>query len=119
MREALGQHLHSGLRDVVGGIARRASDPLLGARVDDRARRLLVDHRLGESMDAVNDAPEVDREHALPALIVVKGAAAGRGAGVVHQHVDSAEGGISAVFEPIYLIDLADVGRHGDELGAG
>src|SRR5262249_40441829 len=29
MRETLGQHLHSGLGDVVGGVARRAGNPLL------------------------------------------------------------------------------------------
>jgi len=63
--------------------------------------------------------PEIDREHALPALVMVKGAAAGRSAGVVHQHVDRTKGGIGAVFEAIYLIDLADIGRHGDEFGAG
>jgi hypothetical protein len=97
----------------------RAGNPLLGARVDDRARRLLVDHRLGEGVNAVDDAPKVDREHSLPAIVVVEGAAAGRGAGVVHQHVDRTERGIGTVFEAIYLIDLADIGRHGDELGAG
>src|ERR1700730_5364768 len=72
MREALGQHLHPGLRDVVGGVAWRAGNPLLGAGVYDRARRLLVDHRLGEGVDAVDDAPEIDPEHALPALVMVE-----------------------------------------------
>jgi len=70
-------------------------------------------------MDAVDDAPEIDRKHALPALVMVEGASTGRGAGVVHQHVDRAEGGIGAILEAIYLIYLADVSRHGDELGAG
>src|SRR6266404_3830221 len=101
MRETLGQDLHPGLGNVVGGVARRA------------------DHRLREGMDAVDDAPEIDRKHALPALVMVEGASTGRGAGVVHQHVDRAEGAIGAILEAIYLIYLADVSRHGDELGAG
>src|SRR5215468_1098828 len=50
-----------GLGDVVGGVARRAGDPLLGAGVDDRGGRFLVDHRLGEGVDAVDDAPEIYR----------------------------------------------------------
>jgi hypothetical protein len=50
---------------------------------------------------------------------MVERAAAWRGAGVVHQHIDRAEGGIGTVLEAIHLIDLADIGRYGDQLGVG
>jgi hypothetical protein len=58
------------------------------------ARRLLVDHRLGEGVHPVDDAPQIDPEHALPALIMVPRAAARRGAGIVHQHRNPAERGV-------------------------
>jgi hypothetical protein len=51
--------------------------------------------------------------------IMVERAAAWRGAGDVHQHVDRAEGGLGTVLEAIHLIDLADIGRYGDQLGVG
>ena len=50
VRETLGQHLDPGLGDVVGGVARRAGDALLGAGVDDGAAALAgVDHRLART----------------------------------------------------------------------
>ena len=86
VRQRLGQHLHAGLADIVGGVARRAGDALLGAGIDDRAGRLLRQHGRREGLHAVDDAPQVDVEHAPPALDVVPRTAAWRGAGIVHQH---------------------------------
>jgi hypothetical protein len=80
-----------------------------------RAGRLLVDHRLGEGVHPVDDAPQIDPEHALPALVMVPRAAARRGAGIVHQHRDPAERGVGPLLKPQDLVHLADIGRHGDD----
>ena len=45
--QRLGEHLHAGLGDVVGRIARRRGDALLGAGVDDEAGPAAVDHARG------------------------------------------------------------------------
>src|SRR5712671_7002541 len=84
--EPLGQHLHSGFRYVVSRVSWRERDPLLGTGIDDRARRVLIYHRLGESLYAIDDAPKIDVQHTLPVLVMVPRTAARRGAGIVHQY---------------------------------
>src|SRR5271169_4964007 len=116
MRQPLGQHLHPGFGDVIGGIAWRAGDPLFGAGIDDRAWRALVDHRLDKGLDAVDHSPKVDAQPALPAFVMIPGTAARRDAGVVHQYSNLAERVVSAVLQPPYLVQLADVGRHCNEV---
>ena len=64
--QAFGQHLDAGLGDIVGRVARRTGDALLGARIDDRARRALGDHRGGKGVDAVDHAPEIDAQYPFP-----------------------------------------------------
>ena len=55
----LGQNLHAGLGNIVGRVAGRRGDALLGTGVDDGARAILLDHGGGESLDAIDHAPEV------------------------------------------------------------
>src|SRR5262245_37064931 len=119
MLEALGQYLYSGLCDVVGGVARRTGDALLGPRVDDSARRPLVDHRLGKGMDAVYDSPEIDAEHLLPALVMIPWPAARRGACVIHEYGDLPEFGVGAFFQAPNVLHSADIDRHLDDRSAG
>src|SRR5215469_14623906 len=48
---------------------------------------------------------------------MIEWAAAGRGTGVVHQHVDRTKCGVGTVLEAVHFVDLADIRRHGDDLG--
>ncbi len=89
--QAFGQRFDGRLGDVVGGVAGGHGDALLAPGVDDRRRAALVDHRLGEGLDAVDHAAEIDGEHAVPALRVLMGLGAAGDAGVVHEEIDAAE----------------------------
>ena len=60
-----------------------------------------------------------DAQYPLPALVMVKRAAARRDAGIVHQHPDLAERGIGAVLQPLHILRSADVGRHRDNRRSG
>ncbi len=109
--ERLGDDFHSRLADVVGGIARRAGDPLFRTGVDDRAGRVLRDHRGGEDLHAMNDAPEVDVKDGAPARGVAKQAAAGPfDPCVVHQQGDLAKGLIGRILEALHILSPRDVG---------
>ena len=66
--QRLGERLHAGLGDVVGGIARRRGDALLGAGVDDQPRPAALDHGGREHLAAMDDAPQIDAEQPLPVL---------------------------------------------------
>jgi len=90
---------------------------LLGTGIDDRARRVLIYHRLGESLYAIDDAPKIDVQHTLPVLVMVPRTAARRGAGIVHQYGNFAEGVICPVFEALDLFQLADIRRHAQHIG--
>ncbi len=116
MLQALGEHLQPGLGDVVGGVAGRTGDTLLGAGIDDRRRCALRDHRRREALHPVDHAPQIGAEHRLPAGIVLERPAAAPAAGIVHQHVDRTEGGIGTLFQRLDRILLADVGDDGDDL---
>jgi hypothetical protein len=45
---------------------------------------------------------------------MIPGPAARRGAGVVHQHGDVAERRVDLVLQGLHALELADIGRHGD-----
>ena len=64
VRQRLGERLHPGLRHVVGRVARRRGDALLGAGVDDQpgpaGLAAAGDHPRTEGLGAVDHAPEVD-----------------------------------------------------------
>ena len=66
--QRFGKGLHAGFRHIVGGIAGRRRDALLGAGVDDEPGPPARDHAGGEHLRTVNDAPEVDGENVLPVL---------------------------------------------------
>src|SRR4029453_13922553 len=113
VRQRLGQHLHTGLADIVGGVAGRAGDALFGAGVDDGAGRLLRQHGRAEDLHAVDHAPQVDAEQTLPALVMIPGPAARRGAGVVHQHGDVAERRVDLVLQALHALELVYIVRLG------
>jgi len=87
--QRLGQHLDAGLGDIVGGIAGRRGDSLLGSRVHHDCRLALRNHRRHERETAVVDAAEVRFEDSLPAVRVLVRAAApvGLDGRVVHEQV--------------------------------
>src|SRR5438876_8022257 len=66
--QRLGKCLHAGLGDVVGGLARRRGDALLGSGIDDEAGPAALDHMRRKYLRAMDHAPKIDREHALPVL---------------------------------------------------
>ena len=116
VRQRLGLHLHPGLRDVVGRIARRRGDALLRAGIDDDRRRPLRHHRRREGVHAIDHTPEVHAEHMLPALIVVERATARRRASIVHQHRHLAEPGIDGFLQRLDVLAPADVGDDREDL---
>jgi hypothetical protein len=126
VRRRLGQHFHPGLADVVGGVARRRGDALLGAGVDDGGVGALRDHGRREGLHAVDHAPEIDGEQPLPALVLLPRPAATAEARIVHEQRHFAEVAIGRFLQPLHLLQPADVGRHGArvrtaarELGGG
>ena len=78
---------------------------------------ILRRHRLGESVGAVDDAPQVDAEHALPALVMLERAAAIADAGIVHQHRDLAEALVGGLLQALHVLHHADVGRNRAHVG--
>ena len=107
--QRLGERLHTGLGDIVGGIARRRGDALLGAGVDDQRGRPLRDHIRCEHLRTVDDAPEIDAEDALPIVLRAEHLAARLDAGIVHQHVDRAEPLPYLGFEIDHAVAPADI----------
>src|SRR5437660_11159882 len=87
MLQRLRLRFHAGLRDVVGGIAWWRRDTLLGAGVDDEPGPSAFDHVGCKRLRAVNHAPQIDRENALPVLQRTKTVAVGADAGIVHQDI--------------------------------
>src|SRR5260221_7113657 len=110
--EALGEDFDPGFGDVVGGVARRRGDALLGPGVDDRRGSALVDHRLGEGLDAVQHPEQIGLDPPPPAVGVLEGMAGAAHAGVVHQDGDVAKGGESGVAQAFNLPGVGDIGRH-------
>ncbi len=115
--QRLGERLHAGLGDVVGGIARRRGDALLGAGVDDQPRPAALDHVGHEGLGAVDHAPQVDAEDALPIVRGSEHRAAGLDAGIVHQDVGAAEPFRDAGFELRNRVRAADVDRRRHDVG--
>ena len=115
VRERLGHDLNPRLRDVVGRVARRTGDPLLRAGVDDRRRRPLLDHRRGERVHPVDDAPEVDVDEPAPPGEVAEHPAPAADARVVHEQRDLAErlaGEVPQGFDGLEVADVDDAEAH-------
>ena len=68
-------------------------------------------------MHAVDDAPEIDADDVLPALVMVERSAARPGAGIVHEDRDLAEGGVDLFLEAAHVLDAADVAGDRDQVG--
>ena len=117
--QRFGESLHAGLRHIVGGIAGRRGDALLGARVDDEARPPAFDHMRRKHLRTVDDTPQIDGEDALPILRRTEHLAARLDAGIVHQDVGAAEAPLHGAFQTRDVLDAADVhGRRHDIGGA-
>ncbi len=114
MRQRFRIGLHAGLRDIVGGIARRRGDALLGAGIDDQARTIPRDHVRSEGLTAVNDAPEIDAEQPLPIIAWAERRSRHLNAGIVHQHIAATEARLHIGGEPRHRADVTDIdrGRH-------
>src|SRR5579859_3015268 len=97
--EGFGESLHAGLRYIIGGIAGRRRDALLGAGVDDEPTFAALDHARRESLRAVDYAPEIDAENPLPVCFRPEHRTSGLNAGIVHQQVRSAEAFAHGGFE--------------------
>ncbi len=88
MLKRFGQRLHAGLGDIIGRVAGRRGDALLGAGVDDDRRLAMRKQRLAEDARAVNDAAEIDVEHPLPVLKRTEERRTRLDAGIVHDDMD-------------------------------
>ncbi|EZP50470.1 hypothetical protein BW41_03141 [Sphingomonas sp. RIT328] len=88
VRQPLGQRLHPGLADIVGGIARRLGDPLFRSGGDDQPGRVARDHRRRERLHGVEHAHQIDVDDAAPDVAVGEDVAAIADAGIGHQHRD-------------------------------
>ena len=117
MRQGLGEGLHAGLGDVVGGIAWWRGDALLGSGVDDEPRLAALDHVWGKGLRAVNDAPQIDREDALPVVVRAEHLAAGLDTGIVHQDIGAAEAFAYSSFEFPHTCGIADISCHRHDAG--
>ena len=111
--QRLGKGFHARFRNIVGGIAGRRGDALLRAGIDDEARPPARDHAGREDLRAVNHAPEIDAENALPVFGRAEHLASGLNARIVHQHVRAAEPFAHRGFQPRDLIEVADIGDRG------
>ena len=75
------------------------------------ARPAALDHVRGEYLRAVDHAPEIDREQALPVLQRTEHLCARRDAGIVHQDVGAAETLFHRALKRRDFFDAADVDR--------
>ena len=92
-REVHGHAVHGALGGDVGGPERHPHPRGRARDVDDRARALRLHHRHGP-LDALEHAVEVDVDYPLPLVVLdlLHRRARAADAGVVHQHVEPAEG---------------------------
>ena len=113
--QRLGEGLHAGLGDVVGGVARRRGDALLGAGVDDEARAGRARSCRARRPAAPWMTPQrLTASTRCQASARAEDGAAGLDAGIVHQHVGAAEALAHRRLEPAHRVGAADVGldRH-------
>ena len=113
MLQGLGGGFDAGLADVVGRIAGRIGDALLGASVDDEGGCALIDHGLRERLHTVDDAPQVNVQDVLPLFECRPCAGFLAGTGVVHEHIDATEVGVGTRLERRDRGELRDI----DDLG--
>jgi hypothetical protein len=92
--------------------------PLLGAGVDDEAGPPSFDHVGCKGLCAVNDAPQIDRENALPVLQRAKTGAVGPDAGIVHQDIGAAEPLSHRGFQTGEVVEAADVDGRRHDIGS-
>ena len=117
MLQRFGESFYAGLRHIVGGIAGRRGDALLGACVDDEAHPPAFDHMRRKHLRTVDDTPQIDGEDALPILRRTEHLAARLDAGIVHQDVGAAEALLHGAFQACEVLDAADVDRRRHDIG--
>jgi len=116
--ERLGEGLHACFRDIVGGIAGRRGDALLGAGVDDEAPPSALDHARCKDSRSMDHAPQIDPENPLPIVRRPEQAAAGLNAGIVHQKIRAAEPLTHGGFQFRQVFGPADICCHRHDIGA-
>src|SRR5205085_2727922 len=90
-RERLDEADDAGLRRRVHGFAARADAPRVGTDADDLAG-LALDHRIEDGARAADRALQIDRQHAVPGLLLTLHERLDLvPAGVVDEHVDRAD----------------------------
>ncbi len=97
--EGFGENLHACFRHIVGRIARRSCNALLGAGVDDEPGLAMCQHIRSEDPRAIDDAEEIDAEDAVPVCLSAEDRGFRTDAGVVHQHMDAAEALNDSLFD--------------------
>ena len=103
------ERLHTSFGHIVGRIAGGRGDPLLRPCVDDETWLTASDHVGYESLRAVDDAPEVDPEDALPAILRPKYRAAWLNARIVHEYMHRAISTADVAFNVPHPIKIANI----------
>src|SRR3984893_10687949 len=116
--QSFGKRLHARLRDIIAGSAGRRREALLGAGVDDEARAPALDHAGRKNLRAVNHAPEIDAENALPVLQGAEHLAARLDAGVVQEHIGATEPFPHGVLQLGDVFEPADVDGLDHDVGS-
>ena len=115
----VGEPEHPVLGDGVGPEAAQRQDGRHGGRVDDMPLFLRGQDARHEGADAVDDAPQVDVDDAVPVLErYLPGVAAVDDAGIVHRDVELPEVLDGRGPDALDGVGISDVGGDGQDLGA-
>lgn len=89
--QCFGENLHACLREVVGRVAGRGGDALLGTGVDDEPGFAVRQHMRAEGARAVDHAKQIDAEDRVPLGLGTEDRSVGADAGIVHEHMYATE----------------------------
>ena len=90
--------------------------PWLGAGIDDKTWTPTVDHAGNESLRPVDNAPEIDAEHALPIFGRPEHVAARLHASIVHKDIDATKPLADGRFQLTDIVQAADIGGTGHDV---
>src|SRR5215210_8271286 len=82
---------------------------LLRPCIDDCAWRALLDHAWDEGLDAVDDAPKVDLDQPLPAIVVLPGPTSATNPCIVHENGDLMERRVGLLLELLDVLAPAHI----------
>ena len=111
--QRLGKGFDAGLGNIIGRVAGRCGDALLGAGVDDQATFSMSQHPRPEYPTAVDDAPEVDGQHPFPVFQRPEQRTARLDTGIVHYHMHGAETGCRIIRQHLDIGEERHVGGDG------